>query len=69
MVPKQMSGGRSSLLTLVWRDESGRAKEKDSSVQIKEGTIYINAESIIFKPGAFMFYADQQNQDSSASQE
>lgn len=44
-------------------------KKKDSSVQIKEGTIYINAESIVFKPGAFMVYADQQNQDSSASQE
>lgn len=39
-------------------------KKKDSSVQIKEGTIYINAESIVFKPGAFMVYADQQNQDS-----
>lgn len=43
--------------------------KKDSSVQIKEGTIYINAETIVFKPGAFMVYADQQNQDSSASQE
>ena len=39
--------------------------KKDSSVQIKEGTIYISAESIVFKPGAFMVYADQQNQDSS----
>lgn len=43
--------------------------KKDSSVQIKEGTIYINTESIVFKPGAFMFYADQQSQNSSASQE
>lgn len=43
--------------------------KKDSSVQIKEGTIYINAKSIVFKPGTFMVYADQQNQDSSASQE
>ena len=39
--------------------------KKDSSVQIKEGTIYISAESIVFKPGAFMVYADQQIQDSS----
>ena len=41
-----------------------KKNKKDSSVQIKEGTIYINAETIVFKPGAFMVYADQQNQDS-----
>lgn len=38
--------------------------KKDSSVQIKEGIIYINAKSTVFKPGTFMVYADQQNQDS-----
>lgn len=43
--------------------------KKNSRLQINEGTIYVDAESIVFKPQAFKACDDQQNFDSSANQE
>lgn len=43
--------------------------KKNSRLQLNEGTIYVDAESIVFKPQAFKAYDDQQNFDSSANQE
>ena len=43
--------------------------KKNSRLQLSEGTIYVDAESIIFKPQAFKACDDQQNFDSSANQE
>lgn len=43
--------------------------KKDSRLQLNEGTIYVDAESIVFKPQAFKACDDQQNFDSSANQE
>lgn len=43
--------------------------KKNSRLQLNEGTIYVDAESIIFKPQAFKVCDDQQNLDSSANQE
>ena len=39
--------------------------KKNSRLQLNEGTIYVDAESIVFKPQAFKACDDQQNQDSS----
>lgn len=39
--------------------------KKDS--QLNEGTIYVDAESIVFKPQAFKACDDQQNLGSSAN--
>lgn len=41
--------------------------KKDSRLQLNEGTIYVDAESIVFKPQAFKACDDQQNFDSSAN--
>lgn len=35
--------------------------KKDSRLQLNEGTIYVDAESITFKPQAFKAYDDKQN--------
>ncbi len=43
--------------------------KKNSHLQLNEGTIYVDAESIVFKPQAFKACDDQQNFDSSANQE
>ncbi len=43
--------------------------KKNSRLQLSEGTIYVDAESIVFKPQAFKACDDQQNFDSSANQE
>lgn len=43
--------------------------KKNSRLQLNEGTIYVDAESIVFKPQAFKACDDQQNFDSSANQE
>lgn len=43
--------------------------KKNSRLQLSEGTIYVDAESIVFKPQAFKACDDQQNLDSSANQE
>ncbi|AMS08316.1 hypothetical protein AYI71_05660 [Limosilactobacillus oris] len=43
--------------------------KKNSRLQLNEGTIYVDAESIVFKPQAFKACDDQQNLDSSANQE
>lgn len=43
--------------------------KKDSRLQLNEGNIYVDAESIVFKPQAFKACDDQQNLDSSANQE
>ncbi len=43
--------------------------KKNSRIQLNEGTIHVDAESIVFKPQAFKACDDQQNLDSSANQE
>ncbi|MGJ3766101.1 hypothetical protein ACLOE0_02890 [Limosilactobacillus fermentum] len=43
--------------------------KKNSRLQLNEGTIYVDAESIVFKPQAFKACDDQKNFDSSANQE
>lgn len=43
--------------------------KKNSRLQLNEGTIYVDAESIVFKPQSFKACDDQQNFDSSANQE
>lgn len=43
--------------------------KKNSHLQLNEGTIYVDAESIVFKPQAFKACDDQQNFDSSANRE
>lgn len=43
--------------------------KKNSRLQLNEGTISVDAESIVFKPQAFKACDDQQNLDSSANQE
>ncbi|MBS7688394.1 hypothetical protein KIP16_05540 [Limosilactobacillus fermentum] len=38
--------------------------KKNSRLQLNEGTIYVNAESIVFAKGAFKACDDQQNPES-----
>ncbi|WP_179226397.1 hypothetical protein [Limosilactobacillus reuteri] len=49
--------------------KSSQAEGKKGLIEVRCGKIVIRAKKISFNGRSFMVYADQQNQDSSASQE